>query len=286
MGNALWALALIGTGCILAALAARAMRLRRRTRERFAAGIEEEAPAEAAVAQASTFPQRFRSLPWLAGLAASAAIYLVLGWGAAFALAAGLIVALLGAQLEVRLAERKMARIEGQLADAIDLMVGALEAGASLLAALESAMAESRPPLRPQLEEMAGRIRLGDDPPAVFHSLSERVPLETFLLFSSALSVHWETGGNLVPTLSTVGRTIRDRTEIARRIRSNVAQSDVSTVAVLILTYMIALIMWRSNPEQMAMFLATTAGQWIVAATVLLQAVGIVWMAAMGRTRF
>ena len=113
--------------------------------------------------------------------------------------------------------------------------------------------------------------------------LTQRVPLETFLLFSSALAVQSETGGSLAPTLASVGRTIRDRIEIARRIRSNSAQSEVSTLAVMMLTYFIALVVWRTNPEQMSQFLATSIGQWAVAGTILLQAVGLVWMSLLSR---
>ena len=133
---------------------------------------------------------------------------------------------------------------------------------------------------------MVGRIRLGDDPQAVFQGLDERVPLETFLLFASALAVQWETGGSLAPTLATVGRTIRDRVELGRRIHSNIVQSQLSVVAVLGVTYFLALVMWRSNPEQMHQFLATSVGQWAVAGSMLLQAVGIVWMSAISRIRF
>ncbi len=159
-------------------------------------------------------------------------------------------------------------------------------AGAGITDALENAMRESRRPLRPQLEDVVGRIRFGDDPRTVYHGLTQRVPLETFLLFASALSVQSETGGSLAPTLASVGRTIRDRIEIARRIRSNSAQSEVSTVAVMLLTYFIALVVWRTNPEQMRQFLATSLGQWAVAGTILLQAVGLVWMSLISRLRF
>ena len=96
-------------------------------------------------------------------------------------------------------------------------------------------------------------------------------------------SVQSETGGSLAPTLASVGRTIRDRIEIARRIRSNSAQSEVSTLAVMMLTYFIALVVWRTNPEQMNEFLATSIGQWAVAGTILLQAVGLVWMSLISR---
>jgi tight adherence protein B len=144
-------------------------------------------------------------------------------------------------------------------------------------AALENAARESRQPLRGQLEEVVGRIRLGDDPRTVFRQLSNRVPLETFLLFTSALAVHWEVGGSLAPTLATVGRTIRDRIELSRRVRSMTAQARISTIAIIGVTYFIALVMWRNDPERMEAFLGTSLGATIVAGTVLLQGLGIVW---------
>ena len=166
-------------------------------------------------------------------------------------------------------------------------MVAALGAGAGVADALENAMRESRGPLRPQLEDVVGRIHFGDNPRTVYHGLTQRVPLETFLLFASALSVQSETGGSLAPTLASVGRTIRDRIEIARRIRSNSAQSEASTLAVLLLTYFIALVrvadQSRANGRK---FLATSVGQWAVAGTILMQAAGLVWMSFVSRLRF
>ena len=75
-----------------------------------------------------TFPRRYRASPWLLGLAAAATLHFALGWSLAFVVAVALIVGLLGAQLEGYLAGQRIARIETQLADAIDLMVAALGA--------------------------------------------------------------------------------------------------------------------------------------------------------------
>jgi Flp pilus assembly protein TadB len=256
-----------------------------RQRMEHAAEVVGPSPAEQ-IPTARPFLVRHRFVPWLVGLSAAAVLSLVFGWVLPFVIAVGLIVSLLGGQLESSLAARRTARVETQLADAIDLMVAGLAAGASVPDALENATHESRNPLRAQLEDVVGRIRFGDDPRTVYQGLIQRVPLETFLLFSSALSVQSETGGSLAPTLASVGRTIRDRIEIARRIRSNSAQSEVSTMAVLFLTYFIALIVWRTNPEQMHEFLDTTIGQWAVSGTVLLQAVGLVWMSVISRLKF
>ena len=199
-----------------------------RTRMEHSAELSEASPEEP-IPAARSFLVRHRFVPWILALSVAGLLYFAFGWALPFVIAVSLIVSLLGGRLESFLAVGQTAKIETQLADAIDLMVAALGAGASVADALENAMGESRSPLRPQLEEVVGRIHFGDDPRTAYHGLTQRVPLETFLLFASALSVQSETGGSLATTLASVGRTIRDRIEIARRIRSNSAQSEAST---------------------------------------------------------
>jgi len=245
-----------------------------------------EAPPTLALGRERPFLRRYRFVPWLAGIAVAAGLISLTNLPATFGVAFGLIIGLLGGQLEAYLAARRMALIEKQLADAVDLMVGALGAGAGLNAALEIAAEEAKEPLRWQLQEVLGRITLGDDPPAVFDSLARRVPLETFLLFAATLSAQWEVGGSLAQTLSGVGRSIRDRIELSRRLRSNTMQSQFSTLVILLVTYFIALVMWRTNPAQMAAFLSTSLGGAFVSGVMILQAVGMVWMSAMSRMRF
>ncbi len=230
--------------------------------------------------------RRWMWVPWVIGLSSALVAALVIRLNAPYVLALAVMLSLLCSQIEVFIAGQMAARLENQLADAIDIMIGAVGAGASVGTAIDSAVTESRLPLRPYLEEISGRIRLGDEPAEVFRSLAQRVPLETFLLFTSALSVHWEVGGSLTSTLTTVGRTIRDRIEISRRIRSNTAQSQFSTIALIGLTYFIALIVWNNGRDQMEEFVRSSIGSWFVAGSVILQAVGIVWMNFISKARF
>ena len=201
-------------------------------------------------------------------------------------MAIGAVVSLLLSQLESFLHARHIAVLERQLADAIDIMIGAVSSGAAVGPAIDAATIETDRPLKPYLEELSGRIRLGDEPIQVFRSLADRVPLETFLLFSSSLAVHYEVGGRLAPTLATVGRTIRDRIEVTRRIQSNIAQSQFSTYAIIGLIYLIAVIVWRNGPEPMREFVTSTVGSWFVAGSIIMQAVGIAWMNILSKPRF
>jgi tight adherence protein B len=246
----------------------------------------EEEPAGLEPLPARPFLRRHPLVPWVCGCAASLLIYFILGPRVVYSVTCGAVVALVLHETETMWASRLSLKIEVQLADAIDLLVGSLRAGAGVLQSLETAVEESRYPLKPQLEEVLGRIRYGDAPQTVFRGLTARVPLETFRLFASALSVHGEVGGSLASTLASVGRVIRDRIELSRRIRSMTVQSRVSILAVLAVTYFIGLLMWRTDPPRMEAFLATSYGGAFFSGSVILQGVGVFWCSALSRLKY
>jgi Flp pilus assembly protein TadB len=284
-------LPIVGGGCVVTAgYVLHKWNARCRALDRFFVDAEPASAARLAApplrAGLRRYVRRWRWLPWLAGALVAMVALLFTPLTAPLATAMGLIVALVGSQLEASWQARRALRLEMQLADAIDLMVGALGAGAGVTAGIEAAVRETKRPLQPLLTDVLGRIRFGDDPPAVFSALAARVPLETFLLFSTALAVHWEVGGSLAPTLASLGRTVRDRIELSRKIRSNTVQAQLSVLTVLGVTYFIAAVVWRTNPEQMVAFLRSSIAQWFVAGSMILQAIGIAWMGQISRMRF
>ena len=232
------------------------------------------------------FPERYRLAAPASGIVAGGGLWLLTGMPIEVAAAVGLLFGVFAHLVEDFLAAQKAEVIEAQLAAAIYLMVGSLRAGASLLAAFESALEEVGPPLRPYFQEVAGRIRLGDDPRTAVTDLQRNVPLETFRLFATSLAVHWEVGGSLATTLSTVGQTVRDRIELSRRVRAQGVESQASVAVVLLIAYVLAFLMWRTNPERLEAFVQTGIGTVIVAGVITLQAIGLVWMARLNRSSF
>lgn len=264
----------------------RRIRLQELTRARLKEADQPATAEETDNVPVRLFLRRYRLVVWLAAAGLVAGLYFLVGLPLKFAVVFGLVAGLVGSELESGRAARIRLRMEEQLADAIDLMVGALRAGAGVTSALESAAHEARMPLRPQLEEVLGRIRFGDDPQEVLKALEARVPLETFRLFCSAMSLHWETGGSLSATLATVGRVIRDRIEIQRRIRAMTMQARLAVNTILVVTYFLALLIWRNNPDGMRQFLASAVGQYLVLGAILLQGVGRVWASALSRLKY
>ena len=231
------------------------------------------------------FPRRYRYVPPAAGILVLLVLWLI-GVPLEVGVAIGILTGVFAHLLEDYVAAQKAAVIETQLASAIYLMVGSLRAGASLLAAFDSALEEVGPPLKPYFQEVAGRIRLGDDPRSAVSDLQAHVPLETFRLFATSLAIHWEVGGSLATTLSTVAQTVRDRIELARRVRAQGVEAHASVAVVMGISYVLFFLMWRTNPDRLEAFVATAIGTAIVAGVIMLQAVGLVWMSRLNRSSY
>ena len=264
-----------------------------RAQRRAATRLETMLAAAHDKARRAEDPDRFKSFPprYLyagpaAGGAAAGVLWLGLDLPVVVAFAGGSLLGVLAYLIEDYVADQRAGTIEVQLAAAIDLLSGSMRAGASLLAAFESALDEAGDPIRPYLQEVAGRIRLGDDPRHAVHDLQVRVPLETFRLFATSMAVHWEVGGSLATTLSKVGVTVRDRIEISRRVRAQGVESNASVAVVLVIAYVLGFLMWRTNPDRLEGFVKTSVGTTLVAASVFLQAIGLLWMSRLSRSRF
>ena len=100
------------------------------------------------------------------------------------------------------------------------------------------------------------------------------------------MAVNWSVGGQLSLALANVGRTIRDRLELNRRMQAMTTQARLSVMSVILVTYFIGALMWRNDPERMGEYLGSLVGQGLVTTAMVLQAIGIVWISHMSTPRF
>ena len=285
------ALLLLAAFGLASAYAWRMQLVRRRTIARLDGAMYETAgyPAvdePAAAQRVAGFPPRYRALVFGAAAVSALILRFVVTLPTPVAVAVASLLGVFGHIVEATIAERRVQRIEIQLTEALDLMVASLRAGASLLASFEVALLETRAPLKAYLAEVVGRVRLGDDPREAIGALVSAVPLDSFRLFAMSLSVNWEVGGSLATTLATVGRTVRDRIEIARRVRTQGIEANVSVGLVMLIAYLLAFLMWKTSPDRMEAFVKSAVGTDLVAFVIGLQAAGLVWMTRLSRGDF
>ena len=290
MGYSLLVLAALLAAGVVALRAWQSQRLRRISMQRVGLQFEEELPVITdffdSRPSTRTYPPRFRFAAFLAGLVTAAFIVWGTGLPRQYAVSFGILVTVIAYLAEEQWTAARIQKIESQLADAIDLMIASIRAGSALLAAFEAAQNEARSPLREELENIIGRIRLGEDPRNAIRDLAARVPFESFRLFAHSLLVHWETGGSLASSLGTVGRTIRDRLEVSRRISAQAIESQISVVAVMCIAYGLTALRLSTNPVQTRKLLYSVGGAYGAAGVMILQAIGIAWIWRMSRIRF
>lgn len=250
---------------------------RRRARARLAEG-RKEAEAAASAGDPMRLRPEVRAWPAVAVGLAVAITGAAMRIDAILASGVGAVAGVLFQVAVGGIAQRRSLQLEEGLAEVIGLTSSALRAGASPVDALERAAQAIRGPAQRILLDLAGRLRLGEDPETTLMSLADRVPLESFRLFALAVAVQWRAGGSLERSLSIVARAVRDRVELQRRIQTQAAPTRGSVFAFVAATAGIGLLMWQHDPANLEHFLGSPAGSALVGAATWLQALGILWM--------
>jgi tight adherence protein B len=127
------------------------------------------------------------------------------------------------------LASRRRQAFEGQLAEAIDLLVGALRAGYGFLQAIEAVTKEIPDPMRHELRLVIEQVNIGVPPVNALLEMPKRIRSYDLELFVTAVSVQRSVGGNLAEVLENIAATIRERRRIKAEVKAITTGPRVSS---------------------------------------------------------
>jgi tight adherence protein B len=181
-------------------------------------------PARTAVGELLRADSRLSVAQYLAVRAAVAGVGFlavrVVAGNAFVALAAGLVGVMAPRVTLIVIARRRRTAFEAQLAEAIDLLVGALRSGHGFLQGIESVSKEMGDPMRAELVRVIEQVNVGVDPLDALQLMTERIISYDLALFVSAISVQRQTGGNLAEVLGNLADTVRERRRIRGEVRA------------------------------------------------------------------
>ncbi len=189
---------------------------------------------------------------------------------------------LLGALLPVAVVlgmrARRQRQLLEQLPGAIDELARAAKTGRSLEQCLRVVAQDTPAPFGDELKECVHRLDLGLGISEAFQELPDRTGLVAARLLVTTLSVHEQTGGDLVKVLERLAHTLRDRLMFMGRVRSATIGSRATAVLMLILPLFIVAFFSIRDPNYLSDLVATRWGVRILVAAVLLELVGSVWV--------
>jgi tight adherence protein B len=224
------------------------------------------------------------ALAVLAGVAIAVARPSVLAWVLPLALA---VFVVLGARylLERRISRRRAA-FGDQLDDTLSLVASGLRAGHSLPRAMDAVAHEAESPTAEEFARILNQHRLGRDLGESIGLSAARMRSDDLAWVAQAASIHREVGGNLGEVLDHVGETIRERSQIRRQVATLSAEGRISANVLIALPVLVALVLAVVSPSYLTAFLTTPLGWLLIAVSLVLFAIGIVWLRAVVRVKF
>jgi tight adherence protein B len=178
-------------------------------------------------------------------------VYLRLGV-AAFAILIGLPLSLAPLAFVFYKRAQRFAKFERNLPEALDLMVGALRAGQSLVAALKLVGQESPNPIGGEFRICFDEQNYGLELRTAMDNLISRVPLQDLRIVATAILIQKESGGNLAEVLDKASCLIRERFRLRRQVRVHTAQGRMTGWILSLLPLVLGIALYLVNPQTMS----------------------------------
>lgn len=146
------------------------------------------------------------------------------------------------------------------LPEALDLMVSALRAGHGLVAALGSVARECADPIGCEFRTCFDEQNYGLELKTALDNMVKRVPLQDLRIFSTALMIQKESGGNLAEVLDKTSHVIRERFRLKRQVGVHTAQGRMTGWVLTFLPVVLGIALYFVNPTMMSILWTNPIG--------------------------
>jgi tight adherence protein B len=173
---------------------------------------------------------------------------------------------------------RRLAAIEAQLPDALDLIVRSLRAGHSFANGLKIVSQEMEKPIAAEFDQVVNEHAFGVSLTQALQNLVDRVDLQDIRFFTTAVILQRETGGNLTEVLSSLSMLIRERFKLKRQIKAISAEGRLSGLILTLLPVGLFAMLLLTNPTYIEPLYKSKAGQIMVGIGLAMQLLGILFI--------
>ncbi|SCZ68638.1 type II secretion system F family protein [Epibacterium ulvae] len=125
-------------------------------------------------------------------------------------------------------AKKRLALIEEQLPDAVELMVRSLRVGHPFTSAVQIVAKEVDDPLATEFGMIADETAYGGDVGDALKDMAERLDIQDMRFLSVAVTIQQQSGGNLAEVLDGLAKVIRARFRLFRRVKAITAEAQWS----------------------------------------------------------
>jgi tight adherence protein B len=220
-----------------------------------------------------------------AGMIVAPLLTLMLSGSPIFAVGVAVAVYALPGILLRRARHKRLARIDRQLPDAINVMVSSTRAGRSLSQSIDEVASKVSGPIGQEFGIIANEIRQGGI--SVENALARakaRIPVESFLMVSTALIINCSKGGDVLHILERLSDAIRELCRLKEKIYTETSEVRAQGKIILLMTPLFGVVVCMFDPEIRPILFDSLAGNIILLVVGGMQTISVVWIRRIIRT--
>jgi tight adherence protein B len=168
------------------------------------------------------------------------------------ALLVGLAIGFLPIGIALFKRKRRFGKFELGLPEALEMMVSALRAGHSLIAAMGLVARECPDPIGTEFRICFEEQNYGLEMKTAIDNLLNRVPMQDLRIVATAIMIQKETGGNLAEVLDKTSWVIRERFRLKRQVATHTAQGRMTGIVLTLLPVILGIALYFVNPTLMS----------------------------------
>ncbi len=177
-----------------------------------------------------------------------------------FGVLAGLVVGAAPIGYVLMLRKRRFASFEKGLPEALNLMVSALRAGHSLIAAIGLVARECTEPIKSEFKICFEEQNYGLEMKTALDNLIKRMPLQDLRMVATAIMIQRESGGNLAEVLEKTAHLIRERFRLKRQVGVHTAQGRMTGWVLTCIPVFLGVAMYFLNPQMISVLWTNPIG--------------------------
>ena len=155
---------------------------------------------------------------------------------------------------------RRGMKCEKQLMDALILMSNGLKAGVDLVQCFGMVQKDLQPPISEEFGLCLKNYQLGTSIEKALEGMEERVQSRLLSYFIKAIVIQRTAGGNLTKLFDRIVENIREETKLVEKTAAMTAQQRIQAIVVGIMPWIMLLVMFLFQPQQMSAFYFSPLG--------------------------
>ncbi len=204
-----------------------------------------------------------------------------------------LLVLLMGAVISVRmpaavldsLKKSRGRKVNAQLMDSLILLSNSLRSGMDIVQGFELVSKDMLPPIADEFGLVVKNYQLGTPFEQALDGLTERVESRMLSYIVKAIIIQRQVGGNLTIIFSRLVENIREESKLEEKLQAMTAQQKIQSIVVSIMPFVMMLVMFIFNPEQMISFYLSPLGICVFLFCIIWIGIGLKVLKKMGEVR-